>query len=118
MLRFAADKRVVVPQLAIRHLVQSQLLGEHWNGPQRSGQWRQFAMLTARGLALTEPLPPNPAMTWRVRLVDTLLGLPWEGTATDGQPLPLDVVQTGPQGIVWLGQLIGFHHIHCAYWRE
>jgi len=118
MLRFAADQRFVIPELAVRHIAHSEILGQDWNGPPRSGQWRQFAMLTTRGLALTEPLTPNATGTRRVRLVDTVFGLPWEGTAVDGQPLAAEVVQIGPAGMVWLGRPIGFHHIHCAYWRE
>jgi hypothetical protein len=116
--QFPRDKRCLLPQLSLTHIAHTSIFGEHWNGPPRSGQWRQFAMITKQGLVLLEPLPMSPTGEWRVRLVDTQFGLPWEGIARDGQPLPTDVFHMGPQGIVWLGQPIGHHHIHCAYWRE
>jgi len=118
MQQFPPEKRVRIGELAAVHIAHSSQMGQLWNGPPSGGRWRQFGVLTTDGMQTIEPLPEVAGRKYKVRMVDTLFGLPWEGTLTRDQPLPLELVQSTGDGLLWLGRPIGRHHIHCAYWVE
>lgn len=118
--QFPADKRVVLPELAVGHFGHGPF-GQRWNGTRKRG-WRQVGMLVPgrTGLVWTER-PPPPGDGLRLRLTDTLHGgqvdLPWG--AGPACPIPERVLRGTPQGgFVFLGQDIGRHHIHVAAWFE
>lgn len=111
--QFPADKRCVVPQLAVVHIAHAKTAGADWNGERRPGTWRQCAMLTGRGPIWTE----NIEIPARLRLTDTLHGESVE-VEFDGT-IPTDTVcANGDGGLMFNGRDIGGHHVHVAYFFE
>ncbi len=109
MQQFPPDKRVMIPELSVKHIPHGDF-GSGWNGPPRAGCWRQWGMLTAQGFIETEKADPK-----KLRLTDTLRGRTAE--VQTGKVLG-EIIRRGPNGIIFLGEDIGQHHVHVAYWSE
>lgn len=107
------DKRVQIPELAVRHIAHAEPHGQRWNGSRRG--WRQCGMLMPNGMINVEPMPPGPV---RMKLTDTLHGNTTEIDVGDDRRIDPDIIRVDGQGLVFMGKQIGWHHIHVAYWAE
>lgn len=117
MQQWPSDKRCILTDMPVRHIHHADTLGQGWNGGQAElfPTWRQFGMITGRGLIRIHEPPTGPL---HIRLTDTLKANQWEGTLGDGRRIPDDVLRSnGRGGLVFLGDDIGGHHLHAA-WRD
>lgn len=108
--QFPEGKQVVLP-LTVEHIPHAKAMGEHWNGPRRTG-WRQMGLLTLGGLQVTESPLAEPK---RLKITDTLHG---RSEVIEGCAIPKDVAKIVGDDIVFMGERLGYHHLHLAYWAE
>lgn len=117
MQQWPRDKLCMVGPLGVAHIAHGDKLGADWNAPAMGegvGQWRQWGMLTAKGVYALGGL------TWskpiKLRLTDTRRGEQWTGVIGDGK-IPDDVVKGDGKGdLVFLGKPLHGAHVHVAAW--
>lgn len=116
MQQFPRHKRVLIRDLPCYHIAHAENDGEGWNGPGNlSGSvWRQCGMIHHKyGWISLGSLPDE----YELRLVDTVHAKATVLRARRGEVISPDVVRVNTQGdgLVYLGEDIGPHHVHVSY---
>lgn len=101
-------KLVYLPQLAVQNVGPPST----WNGTRAGESWKHVGFITPEGFV--EAGPGLGAGAYR--LTDTKHGTTVEVEPDGEGMLPEDVVKLGDDSLLFLGQDIGWAHIHVARW--